>query len=151
MSGSNASYPLACLLLALPIFLQAQDTPDAITGRWMDEDSTTVMEIYETNGLYDGRIIWLADSLDERGEPVRDVHNTNPDLRGRTLIGIDLIYGFQWMDGKWRKGKVYDQHSGRTYNGKITLRDGELRLSGYYGIFSFLGKTRRWTRSTEHP
>lgn len=133
------------LALSLFTFFSSVYAQEEILGKWQDEEGTTIIEIYEENGLYNGRIVWLLDSLDIQGNKILDVYNDNTSLRSRKLIGIDLIYGFQYYDGYWRKGKIYDYHSGRTYNGRIVVKD-ELRLSGYYGVLSFLGRTTKWSR-----
>ena len=133
-----------CLsFLILGLHAQAQEE---ILGRWQDEDNATIIEIYEDNGIYAGRIVWLLDSLDLYSNKKLDVENDNSSLRSRPLIGTDLIYGFQYYENYWRKGKIYDFNSGRTYNGKIVVKEDELRLSGYYGVLSFLGRTTKWHR-----
>lgn len=134
-------------VFTLLFFLSFQvNAQEEILGFWYNDDSTTIIEIYMDNGLYNGRVTWLKESLDTQGNSRLDVYNDNASLRSRELLGIDLIYGFQSINSFWRKGKIYDYKSGRTYNGKITLKNTELRLSGYYGILFFLGKTKTWYR-----
>jgi uncharacterized protein (DUF2147 family) len=118
-----------------------------ILGYWIDENRETIIEIYERNNTYNGRIVWIANEVDGLGNERRDVYNPNPELRSRKVLGIDMLTGFAW-DGTdtWRKGDIYYYRTGNDYNGKITLEDGQLHLKGYYSILFFLGRTKVWSR-----
>lgn len=138
-------------LLQLWVFVVTAQNKDDILGFWLDEQKETVVHIYEDNGLYFGRVEWLKDSLDMFGNPRRDVLNDDPDLRSRTVLGADMLIGFEWDgEGAWRKGEIYYYQTGNGYNGKIYLEDGYLRLKGYYSILFFLGRTKTWER-LENP
>lgn len=121
---------------------------DAILGKWLDEEQETIIEIYKENDTYNGRIVWLMDSLDVFGGDLRDVLNDDTQLRSRKVIGTNMLQGFVWDEaGTWRKGGIYYYHSGNRYNGKIYMsEDGKLKLKGYYSFLFFLGKTKTWTR-----
>lgn len=141
---------ITCLLWC-SLQLSAQNK-DAILGYWLDEKQETVVRVYEDNGLFFGKIEWIKDSLDVFGNPTRDVLNDEPDLRSRTVLGTDMLIGFEW-DGEdtWRKGEIYYYQTGNDYNGKISLsEDGDLKLKGYFSILFFLGKTKTWKR-LENP
>lgn len=133
-------------LFCCPLVVLAQQK-DEVVGYWLDEKEETVVRIYEDNGLYFGRIEWIRDSLDVFGHPTRDVLNDDPELRSRTVLGTDMLIGFQW-DGEdsWRKGTIYYYQTGNEYNGKIYLEDGKLKLKGYFSILFFLGRTKTWER-----
>ncbi|MCF8277509.1 MAG: DUF2147 domain-containing protein [Flavobacteriales bacterium] len=134
------------LLHACSFGLLAQN-PDAILGKWMDEEHETIIEIYKKNSMFYGRIVWLKDSLDPTfGGKLRDVLNDDVKLRSRKVLGIDMLEGFVW-DGvdAWRKGRIYYYQTGNDYNGKIYMEDGELKLKGYYSILFFLGRTKIWS------
>lgn len=136
---------LLTLLLATCATAQSKD---AILGFWLDEKQETVVRIYEDNGLYFGKIEWIKDSLDLFGSNRRDVLNHDPQLRSRTVVGTDMLVGFEW-DGEdaWRKGEIYYYQTGNDYNGKIYLsEEGELKLKGYFSILFFLGRTKTWQR-----
>jgi uncharacterized protein (DUF2147 family) len=69
-----------------------------------------------------------------------DLHNPDAALRSRTLLGLDLLDGYQYKDGKWQ-GNLYDPESGKTYKSQITLgADGKLQMRGYVGMPMF-GRT----------
>ncbi|MBL4587640.1 MAG: DUF2147 domain-containing protein [Flavobacteriales bacterium] len=118
-----------------------------ILGYWMDEDQERIIEIYESNEFYHGRIVWLKDSLDIFGQPLRDVMNDDPKLRSRKVLGLDMLTDYRWDDDVWRKGDIYNYRSGNDYSGKMRINeDGDLRLKGYYSLLWFLGRTKTWKR-----
>jgi uncharacterized protein (DUF2147 family) len=129
--------------------LHAQNA-DAILGKWMDENQETIIEIYKpaNQNFYNGRVVWVKDSLGSFGDGLRDVLNDNTELRSRKVSGTNMLVGFVW-DGTdmWRKGEIYYYQTGNDYNGKIYLNEeGQLRLKGYYSVLFFLGRTKTWNR-----
>jgi len=138
------SLALAFLLIAASA---SADTRDAIFGRWASD--TSILEIGENDGVLHARIVSILDPLYKEGEdgPVGtervDLHNPDAALRTRPLIGLDLLSGYQYEDGKWR-GQLYDPESGKTYKSQITLGSGgKLQMRGYVGAPMF-GRTATW-------
>lgn len=132
-------------MLALGHFAKAQDQ---VLGKWVDEYSSKVVEIYKYGGKYYGKIVWLRDSLNIDGSKRRDIYNEVEANRSRLLKGIDVLMNFEWdpSDDEWDNGKIYSEFSGNTYSAKMWISDGMLRIKGYYGFLFFLGRTRTWTR-----
>jgi uncharacterized protein (DUF2147 family) len=133
----------------LCLSLHAQNA-DAILGKWMDENQETIIEIYKpaNQNFYNGRVVWVKDSLGSFGEGLRDVLNDNTELRSRKVLGTNMLEGFVWDDtDTWRKGEIYYYQTGNDYNGKIYLNEeGQLKLKGYYSVLFFLGRTKTWNR-----
>jgi len=76
------------------------------------------------------------------GEPDRDVHNDNPALRDRPLVGIEILQGLRWNDGAWR-GEVYNPEDGGTYRAVVRPgRGGTLDVQGCVTLFC---RTVTWT------
>lgn len=125
----------------------AQTEAKAIEGLWLNDDKDYVVKIYERDGQFFGKIVWLKDSLDMYGEPLRDVLNDLPHRRSKLVKGMDVLLNFVYDSGAWRSGNIYNYKTGNTYNAKMSInKEGELELTGYYGILFFLGKTKEWTR-----
>jgi len=54
-------------------------------------------------------------------------------------------------NGAWSGGFICDPNSGKTYRGKLTLKDpNTIKLRGYIGI-SLIGRTETWARQTPEP
>ena len=109
-----------------------------IFGKWITGDGDGVVEIYESNGKVNGKVVWL-----EQGADTRDKHNPDPALKNRKLLGIDLLSGLTKKDKKYEGGKVYDPKSGKTYKCAIWLDGKELKVRGYLGVFH---ATQTWKR-----
>lgn len=122
--------------------------PSAVFGRWAEERS--ILEFrQEANGQLSGTVVALRDPLytaedaaGAPGTPRRDHNNPDPALRGRPMLGANLLsdYRYNEKSGQWR-GKIYDPESGNTYSSRMNVdRDGNLRMRGYLGI-PMLGRT----------
>ena len=135
------------ILLITTYLLFANEESSAVKGYWLNETEEYVVEIYQEGSIFKGRVVWLADSLDIYGQPLRDVMNDEPKLRSRLVRGLDVLYDFEFDDGAWRHGEVYLFKNGNSYNARLRLNDEQnLSWTGYYGILFFLGKTKTWTR-----
>lgn len=137
--------------LCLSIGIYAQNS-DAILGKWINEKEDRVIEVYKNNDLYYGKVIWLEDSEKGKGTERLDLNNPNNLLQKRNIIGIDFLMIFSYFSNRevWKEGQIYDYETGNTYSGKMELNEeGELELTGYYGILWFLGRTKTFTRFTE--
>jgi len=147
---------LLLTLLLLVSFAFAADE-DKILGLWNTPENDCQIEIFKSGRKYYGRIVWLKEPLypadDDggmAGRPVVDRDNPNPNLRSRTLIGLELIEGFTYI-GKnvWEKGTIYDPDNGKTYKCKMILSaPNRLEVRGFIGI-PLLGATSIWTRQAE--
>ena len=63
-------------ILLFPILLFSQS--DDICGVWLEEEKQSHIEIYKNlENNYEGRIIWLAEPIDENGEIKKDKENPN--------------------------------------------------------------------------
>lgn len=119
----------------------AQPGGDSIVGIWNTSKGEANIQIYRCGGYYCGKIIWTKD------KPGVDDKNPDPGLKGRPVIGMQMMNSFAF-DGKekWTGGRIYDSDSGKTYSAQITLDSPDrLRLRGYL-LVSLLGKSTVWTR-----
>ena len=124
--------------------VSGQVTADDIVGLWDTNDGAEV-EIYERDGIYYGRFARFYDDPPAGGI---DSHNPDPALRTRSLVGADFILKFEFLDGKWRNGRIYNPENGKDYEADLEL-DGEvLKVRGWLW-FRLLGRTVRWTRIAE--
>ncbi|WP_303310069.1 DUF2147 domain-containing protein [Hymenobacter sp. BT730] len=131
------------LLLWLLVFAGAENKPaaTAIVGRWQPADKRGMLEIYERQGRFYGKVVGPT-------KPRRlDTHNPDPKLRTRPMLGAVILKNFRYDgQGTWKDGTIYDPNSGNTYSSTLKLRNANtLVVRGYIGI-SLLGRTVTWTR-----
>lgn len=151
MKKSVLLFCLAALLL-LPVFAFAQKAPagSAILGTWYNQEKDAKIDVYEENGKYFGKVIWLKNPLDDKGNPKTDVENPDPKLKSRPRLGLVVLTHLAHKQGnKYEKGKIYDPKSGKTYSAQAELENPNLlKLRGFIGV-SLIGRTSEWTRVPE--
>jgi uncharacterized protein (DUF2147 family) len=119
---------------------------DAILGKWLNSSGEAQVEIYKKGTQYAGKIVWLKNPNDDNGKAKRDLNNPKINQQYKPLLGLELLNGFVYDDGKWTDGKIYDPKSGKTYSCNITQKNSaELNIRGYVGI-SLIGRTDVWKR-----
>ena len=120
--------------------------PDAIIGVWKDGKGKGHVQIFKQNGKYYGKVIWLNNPKDVNGRPKVDKNNPNESLRHKPLLGLTMLKNFEYDDGEWSGGQVYNPSDGKEYKAYMKLKDrNTLSVRGYIGI-SLLGKTDSWVR-----
>lgn len=153
---------LIALTAALTGALVAADDAQAQSGA-LNVGSEKILGVWATQGFGSivqfapcaddanticGRIVWLWEPHDQRGEPRRDSKNPDADLRARGLAGIQIVTGLREAEpGVWRGGRVYNPDDGRIYSGSIRLVDGTLRLKGC-ALRAFC-QTQTWRRPSD--
>ena len=113
-----------------------------IDGRYIDSGGFVEITIARCGSSRCGTITKIIKN--KPGEPNRDVHNDNPSLRDRPILGIRLITGLKWDDDRWR-GEIYNPEDGNTYRAEVRpARGGALEVKG---CLAFLCRTRVWPGS----
>jgi uncharacterized protein (DUF2147 family) len=133
------------------------------TGTWLNEDKDAIVQIADCSavvgpaatrapspppsGQLCGTVVWLKTPIDPAtGAPALDKKNTDPSLRGRSILGMRGISGMRSTStaGRW-DGRVYNVDDGKSYDGSMILKsDNELRVQGCV-LLICQGET--WTRS----
>ena len=92
------------------------------------DKATMEIEAVDDGVLYE---IFVEEGTDQKS--ILDNNNKEKSLRDRTLVGINLINGFKYIDGakKLSGGKIYDPGRGRTFKSNIyLLQNGNLKIEG---------------------
>lgn len=135
---------LLSLFAFLPFVGFAQKS-NGFEGIWINQDSTQKILIYEEENLFFGKLIDLSNGAFHEF----DINNNIDSLQNRRVVGITVLSNFELTDSdKLKYGKIYNFKNGNTYNGKIVLKDDHMHLTGYFGVFFFLGKTQHWRKFT---
>jgi len=119
---------------ALAFEAEPAKDPADILGLWRTPDNVLI-EIRPCDDSVCGIVVWF-EALEGATEPVLDTKNEDESLRSREIKGLEMIYGFKKTKKGWRKGRIYDPGSGKTYKSKLTrLNNQTLRVEGCVGPF----------------
>lgn len=126
--------------------------PPGPVGVWIDHTGRGAIEITPCGQGLCGKIVWMQQPLDKRGQPLRDELNENRRLRARPICGLQIIGDLKPMqDGSWDRGWIYDPEQGESFDVELRLRGPDvLQVTGYKGL-KFLSETFRWRRTAELP
>jgi uncharacterized protein (DUF2147 family) len=138
---------ITLLLLFVTISLSGfSQAKDAIVGRWLNSSGEAHVDIYKKNERFYGKIVWLKNPRDEKGNAKTDLRNPDESMRTKPMLGLEILKDFVYEDGKWTDGKIYDPKSGKTYSCNISQKgNGVLNIRGYIGI-SIIGRTDVWKK-----
>lgn len=123
---------------------------DSIVGHWRTIDDQTgevkaIVELSSIDGKLNGTIIKLFNK-DPNYNPNCD--QCKDHLKGEKIIGMQIIYELDQINGKWHGKKgVLDPGNGKYYDCKIWINEqnpDELHIRGYF--FFFLYRTQTWHR-----
>jgi len=105
---------------------QSQAASADPTGYWMKPDAERESKILvfkcgKDKKLLCAKLAWLKEPLDSKGQPLRDVRNENPSLRGRQIVGLTIFSGLVPSAPSTWTGKIYNPEDGQTYSATLTL------------------------------
>lgn len=133
---------LMMLFTSLTIFAQS----DPIIGKWQNPSGEGRIEIYKKGDKYFGKLYWLKEPNDAKGNIKKDIKNPDQSLQGRQVQGLEILTNFSKDGNVYEGGRIYDPKSGKTYSCKMTLQGTEkLDIRGYVGV-SLFGRTETWKR-----
>jgi uncharacterized protein (DUF2147 family) len=122
-------------LIALNVFSQ-----NNIVGKWHTVKKNSIVEIYQSNGIFYGKITSIA----THAKSIYDEHNPDPKLRNRSMVGVVILKDFIYKDGEWINGTIYNPVNGKTYSCEMWIdENGNLNIRGYVLFFY---NTQIWTR-----
>ncbi|MBE9602700.1 DUF2147 domain-containing protein [Pedobacter sp. MC2016-24] len=134
------------LLLTAFSFAGFAQNKDAIIGKWVNSTGEAHVDITKKADKYFGKIVWLKEPKDEKGNTKTDAKNPDASLKSRPILGLEILNNFVYDDGKWTDGKIYDPKSGKTYSCNMTMKGNDvLNMRGYIGI-SLIGRSETWKR-----
>lgn len=136
--------------IGLQMALSAQVKEDWILGVWTVGDGSARVKVEKIGSKYYGKTIWLKEPNGKDGKPKVDAKNPDAGLRNTPRLGLRIMKDFVYeKDGVFTGGNIYKPDEGKTYCGKITIKDqNTLSLRGYICGMKVLGKTQTWTRYT---
>jgi uncharacterized protein (DUF2147 family) len=111
-----------------------------IIGDWVSQDGKGVVTIAPCGKMLCGHISRITEKGRTLG-PTTDEHNPDPAQRTRSLIGVQVLFGFKQEGDVWH-GSIYYPHQGKTYRAYISRNpDNSLKVQG---CWYFICRTVKW-------
>ena len=139
------------LVLYIPTLLLGKEETNRLIGYWLTSDKSMKIEIYENaDSTFAGKIIWLKEPNDKNDKPRKDSNNPDKKLQERPLLELVILTGLvPESSTKYKSGKLYDPHSGKTYSATIELVNNNTINIRYFIATPALGRTDTWTRTAK--
>ena len=150
-SGQAALVALSVAFLPVQSLASDPSDPSGIEGWWQSWDSLLYITVEQGEArvfaagilnpsLVKGELVsWSLE------EPLTDLENPDPNLRSRSLLGLEVGDDLRKEDlrkkGALWQGRIYDPRSGTWYKSRLSIVDGRLNIRGYIGM-PMLGQTR---------
>tara|TARA_R110000868_G_scaffold9738_2_gene47912 strand:+ start:842 stop:1276 length:435 start_codon:yes stop_codon:yes gene_type:complete len=117
---------------------------DALAGQWRTVRHGALVEISDCgDGTPCGALARVEDSVS--GGQLHDVRNRRPELRGRPLVGVPILWGFSADGEGWQNGRLYNPDDGKEFRARLELLSStRLRVTACFGP---LCRSQVWTRS----
>lgn len=135
------------LLFAVSIILlSVSANAQGIVGKWktIDDESgkpRSIVDIYEKDGKYFGKIIKLFREQGEDPDPICE--ECEDHRKGEKVIGMEIISEmvFDKKNEEYKKGEILDPENGNIYDCKLWIEEGNLKVRGY---LLFFYRTQTW-------
>ena len=119
----------------------------SVVGKWKTVDDETgkaksVVEIYQDNGMFYGKIIEIVDK-NKQDKVCDGCEGVN---KGKKIKGMLILESLKKEGSNWEGGTILDPNSGKVYKCILSIENPDkLKVRGYVGI-SLLGRTQYWHR-----
>lgn len=136
---------LVALLLFVPLIGFTQN----ITGKWTTIDDETgkeksVVEIFEKDGKYFGKVTKLFRGPNEDPDPVcEECESSDPRFK-KKIIGMEIIRDMKKDGDEYSNGDILDPANGKVYKCRLWVEGSDLKVRGYWGPFF---RTQTWKKS----
>lgn len=134
--------------LLMIVFFSFSTNAQQLVGKWKTIDDETgksksIIQIYEQNGKYYGKIVELL-LPEDKGKLCDKCSGTK---KNKPIEGMVIMEGMAKDGNSFSGGKIMDPKSGKTYKCSIEF-DGKdaLKVRGFIGI-SLIGRTQTWKRA----
>lgn len=135
------------LLIAFSFLHISANAQEHILGTWLTQAKDGKVEIYEQDGKYFGKIIWIDETSNPDGANAKDRNNPDPALRSRPVLNCNILQEFKYKgDDEWKGGTIYDPNNGKTYKSTIWF-DEDKNVLNVRGYVAFFYRTEKWTRA----
>ncbi|MBX2849531.1 MAG: DUF2147 domain-containing protein [Acidiferrobacterales bacterium] len=124
--------------LAASTILSANDSHDVFGEFWVEDRGSKILISDCGDGTPCGKVTWIDPNTLEPGQTPETVKTK----AGKSILGLQLLHGFEKKKNDWRGGKIYSPQADKTYSSRLKrLSDGELQVKG---CIAFLCETQKW-------
>jgi uncharacterized protein (DUF2147 family) len=114
--------------------------PQDIYGVWRNPDSGVLTQIYPCDGSICAKVVSAPDPM------AKDVKNPNPDLRGRSIVGVDTWrHARETAPLQW-SGSAYNPLDGATVYGTLHLTGDAVLVVASCNLEVMPCSERTWTK-----
>ena len=141
--AKSGMFGAVCFLVAMGTAFAAQAGDPR--GKWLTESTKAHVQVFDCDGKLCGKVVWLKEPLDDKGQPKLDKENPDEKLKKRPIMGHHMISGME-PDGEneWDGGTIYNAEDGNTYTSEMTLVNND--TLNVAGCVLFFCKKQVWTR-----
>lgn len=145
----KACFRLSFFVSVLTLFLVCTAyAQDPIVGKWKTIDDETnepksIVEIFEKDGKYFGKIVELFRKPGEEPNPICDDCEADDDRKDKPIKGMEIIRDLQKDGDEYDDGTILDPKDGKVYDCKLWVEEGNLMVRGYIAFFF---RTQTWHR-----
>lgn len=137
------------ILLALFLISSTVSVAQEITGKWITIDDETdveksIVEIFEKNGKYHGKIVKF---LEEGADPDDACEHCKGEMKGKKLMGFEVLKNFEKDGDEYVDGTIIDPEKAKTYDAKIWVDEDDPSILNLRGYVSIVYKTIQWKRA----
>lgn len=132
---------LLALVLAMVPLMGSAASPE---GHWKTIDDETgeaksIVKVYEEDGTLYAKVVELLNRPED--EDVARCEECKGERKDQPIEGMVFLWGMKRDGDVWSDGTILDPANGKTYDCKLWLDDGNLKVRGYVGIFY---RTQEW-------
>jgi len=110
---------------------------------WMNAREDKKIEIFIENSLYQGKVVWMEEPRDSKGELLLDRKNPDETLRGNTVLGILVLMDLKFKNNAFY-GDMYIPSRGWFFDGVVEiLNQNQIKVTADLG---FVSGSRVWNR-----
>ena len=140
---------LSLLLISVkPSNTKNENPCERICGKWETVENNLIIQVYMQDNNFKAKIVWFKDTGGLKMDCCKDIHNPNPDLQNRRILGMNVLSDLKYHSGtrSWEDGMIYDAQHGRDWNAAVYLDEtGLMKVKGFWH-FKFIGKTLTFKR-----
>jgi len=125
----------ALTLVGLPLGSTGHAADPGPNGVWLTEKGDARVQVSRCGGNLCGKVVWLKEPIDPAtGKPQVDDNNSNPALKNRPILGLQLFIDMRPASPNSWSGQIYNADDGRTYDSTVAQSDtNHLQVRGCVG------------------